>query len=485
MLDPQTAEVLAAIDGLRHRSILRQDDIARWVGIVMQAEPERALWHVRRLDGVSCSSVYSYVADMRGTFDSYRAAREVDMQRLMMALPAMQNQHMLRGTMLEPVIRLVALSTFGAVSVEEARAAIAAQNGIPQCRSLRGNPDDVVRLPTGALEKWDYKAPALSKDDGDEPINEYVAQLHGYALLAGAAKVPIRGLKLVSLNCPVELANELASDLLKTQQTDPSRLAARQEEFAEILLKLSGVGEKRIIGLTQQPVRFDRQMAMDIIKAANLADERIQRGELAPWPRRPAMELSKNERLRGDAASIRLARLIALKKTIEREEGATRGELSELVKGKVAKGMQQPFPLISISARNSIDIDKAADFLLRTGVPKEEISALGDYDADKMREALAQQGVDVETFRRDPKPDEDAIKAHIEELGPDAKRTFCHETLAMGHSRAKTGKAPETLSAIAIEADSVVASLLGQSDQHDAGLDVDIPQDESEPSLSS
>lgn len=456
-----------AIDSLRHRKALQDDHIERWITTMLERDPGRMSWHIRRLDGVNASSVYSYVADLRQTYDSMDPARLLDLQRQLIAAPAETNTHMLRGTMMEAVAAHIAHEHYRVRTQERAMAAITAQCGIPQAPSLRGNPDETVSY-DGRLAIWDYKVPAVPKHPSDAPMGEYIAQLHQYALLARAARQPVGAMALIHLEMPEELANDMANDLAGLDQ---ERRARRAEGYAETLLRLMHLrcGHGGAIRLRRQPIAFDKAMAQDIIRAANAADERAMRGELLPYPRRPDPDISDAARERGMGYQTKAARLIALRKELEEEESEVQKGFKSLLKGVDTRGKAQPFPLLSVNTRFQIDTDRAARHLEALQVPAKEYTNPGGFDPKRVTALASRIGVDPDTLREPPIPDVKKLKQAVSLHDPDALPELGRLDHSVSLTRAKKGAPAEQVERLQTQMRAQLTQITHSAESIDAG----------------
>lgn len=460
-------DVIAAIDRLRHRAALKDEDIQSWVSVVMQRDPERALWHVDRADGVSASSVYGYIAHHKGLYSPFKTARQLDLERLLKSAPQAQNSNTLRGTVMEGVIQRMALETYGGIRLVDGLAQISAQRGIKPCPSLRGNPDDLVSV-GGKTCLWDYKSPLIAKDEESDVLSEYLAQLHQYILLAHAAQVSVSRMAIINLVAPADLLTDMAQDLERDLiAKDKAAFTQRQQEFAEILMRLSNMRGQASVRLVAQPIPFDAQLAKDLISAANDADARAMRGEIAPWPQRAEVELDEDARERGRQLQTRMTRVVTLSKALEQESNAIRSELTAIVKDKDIKGKKAPFPMLSIVEKRSLDVPQALAFMDSQKVDPARYMRFGDFDEELVLQLAKSHSVNPDALRKPPQPDTSEMTKIIKELDPEALPAVSTPSYSIGLTRSSKGPAAEAVEKIRAETAGAISALLGDHDPED------------------
>jgi hypothetical protein len=196
-------KLLAAIDRLPQRSRLEPANVERWIETVLQNDPDRALWHVRRLGGIGGSEIGPLVIAKRGGFSALGSEYDLVVDKLMMYPPMPPKDNMRRGQDIEDLIRMMFAREYQARSLEKDLEFLRG-SAHPDVPWMVGSPDDVILLPNGKRYLADYKSPGEETLDGYERKNavalEYVCQLHQYHDIGNAHGLAFDGMLLVSLD---------------------------------------------------------------------------------------------------------------------------------------------------------------------------------------------------------------------------------------------------------------------------------------------
>lgn len=460
------ATARAAIDKLRHRAVLKDEVVDRWLSVMVKQEPDRLLWHIRRLDGNNASSMYGFVADYRGVHDGFNTARHLDLQRQMIATPEVQNDDMRRGSMFERVVQLMSHEVFHVRTDEAAMQAITAQRGTAYCPSLLGNPDDVV-VHGGDQKLWDYKCPAALKEMFSTMIQEYVAQCHTYVMLGHAARMPIRRMELINLNAPPELTNDLALDLEVASKEGPEVFEKMSQQVAEWFLKMMSFKRdaKRpgAICLVRQPIAFDIEMARDISAAANAADQRALKGELAPWPQRTEVKLTDEEKAEASRLQVKAATAIAIAKEAEALVTKCNDDVIALLRGKDIKGKKAPMPMLTVTQRQNLNVDRAFEYLVSNGINADDLTERDGFDEEQIEKLAMGAGVDLDTLRRF-KPNAKAVKKVLNDFDEAAVPGLSNISYSVSLTRSSKGEGAEEVSKLRDQMAGAMSALLDESD---------------------
>lgn len=201
------------IDMLPQRDAIREEHAERWLVRTMETAEARmklqhgedgatlaniydhVFWHIRRASGIGGSEASTVVKHFQGKRGTWGDLRSLVMEKLLILSPKPSTEEMDRGIRAEPIIQNMVHAMEGVKSDE------AALNSLRNYRWDKrpggvGTPDDILISATGGKgrELVDYKAPsaAVMKDYRENGVSEdYVAQLHHYAILAAA-----RGIKI-------------------------------------------------------------------------------------------------------------------------------------------------------------------------------------------------------------------------------------------------------------------------------------------------
>lgn len=192
------SRVRALIDETPQRPYLEEAAIAAWIAAVMALEPDRAIWHARRLFGIGGSEIGALIATERGVF-SHNDATDIGAGKLLRQAIQPGTGDTARGTEMEAVVAAKFLKKYGATRDTEAIEHLNAFGACADYPWLVGNPDDIVVI-DGRRLMPDYKVPMPNNFqeivNGGAPL-EYAAQLHHYRARCERAGIHIDGLILV------------------------------------------------------------------------------------------------------------------------------------------------------------------------------------------------------------------------------------------------------------------------------------------------
>ena len=387
-------DALAQAAQLRHAQVVRGGDAASWIAGVFQREPERLLWHIRRLDGVSPSSAWTYVAESLGQRNWWNTARDLDRTRLMTLLPEPPDWHRTRGTHLEPLARALLYSRHGdRITSDTATIRRAATlRGAPGMPWLIGNPDDVVLLKMGRVQGQrrpnDFKCPAELPDPDDDPSPEYRTQLHLYRLLIASAGVQTNTGMLTHLCVKEELARMWVYQLAR----NPARLSRIVEDAGELM----DAGHD-LVQMCFQRVPFEPEFERTVIEACHAADHRILQGKVAPYPTKPRVELSEQDLYHARNLAARLAEVICSREAVESVESVLRQQIAQIYAQTETTGKDAGLGLIALKTPVYLDKERAIEALTRCQVPLADLGVKNEtvtYDSKKLRKALIKAGLD-------------------------------------------------------------------------------------------
>lgn len=427
------SEAWARARGLRHSGVIDAADAATWISNIVANEPARVLWHIDRLDGISASSGWAYVAESRGERSFFTTAREIDESRLMRRLPVEPTWPMYRGTMLEEVAKRVFYHEFPAFQQNvKDHEAIRSLRGTPEMPWLIGNPDDCADNVKGDVRTAciiDYKCPTQPKDERLDPPMDYRIQLHQYALMALAAQRPVKRMIVANFYVADDIAR-LWADMIDRKGEKGIRHAAAQAIYMlENKLPMAQIA--------LQPMAIDRELLQEMIRVYREADRRVLEGRVAPWPRRREIEIAPEALNRAQQIEASLTRTLVFTKALDEHAKEMKGEMKSLFEGVRLSGQKQPLPTLSLGSPNEFDLDRAVNYLKAKGVDTRPLCTIESkevYSKDLVKKAIAAIGTPVEAFEEPgfkvgltltkKGPAFDAV-AHMKELAQrDIKNSF-------------------------------------------------------------
>lgn len=173
----KASRMLEAIRALPQASQIEEANARAWVDSVLDIDPERADWHLKRCNFIGGSRIGALVAAHMGMY-SMTQPHEIARDLLLQDPIQPPNSHMRRGIDMEPLVRKRFREEYGATGREDLIEAV--QNASSEHHPwMGGNPDDIVEI-NGRLWMVDYKAAGEAPHD---PPVEYAAQVHYYDYL--------------------------------------------------------------------------------------------------------------------------------------------------------------------------------------------------------------------------------------------------------------------------------------------------------------
>ncbi|KXS55567.1 MAG: hypothetical protein AWU57_16 [Marinobacter sp. T13-3] len=206
-------QVKRVVDALPQRKMIADETAERWIDGIIKRDPERAVWHAKRAGGLGGSEIGELVAVAAGLPTTYSTLEEISRQKLLLDFPMRENEHMARGTAMEPLAQKVYWKTSGDTSVlDDPDVAKAFEEGHPEHEWLVGNPDEVAECRRVGRVITDFKVRNnLDPEDGAKLVN--VCQLHWYGVLyEGHFKEPPAGYKLGELDIPTQMIDSLMAE---------------------------------------------------------------------------------------------------------------------------------------------------------------------------------------------------------------------------------------------------------------------------------
>lgn len=437
------------IYALPQAGVLQEDDVERWLdGMTKRAdrleETAPALligrsgdteirWHIRRASGIGGSeSGTALLHERKEYWMDVSLPRLVD-QKLFKTLPDESNEHMQRGTLLEPVAQRMFHNTYGARTDEAARAAMRDFPGWPAHPWLLANEDDVVLIGSKRF-LVDYK---FTAEPADEVALMYKAQLHHNWTKGRLAGVKFDGLLLVAATMP---GAETFVDAIKQDPAMIDHALAMADALSKSRDSNTSVNAFR--------VDFSLDFAKDLIRAnQRVWDDYVLTGTRPRFFRRDRAELSESQQEDGAKIAARYARYKALADNASELAKAEGQRLTELLDGTDLGNKKQPFPLLTLGQRDNMDLDAAYTALTSQGVAGTELSGEGVIDLKQLAAAATAAGVDLETCRKQGKPDKKKIIKALDQAGLEHDE-FSKPSLTVGLTRSKKGAGFEQLDTI-------------------------------------
>lgn len=442
---------------LRHAPVIMAENAVKWIAAIALREPDRLLWHINRLDTVAPSSAWAHVAESRGERSHFITSRELDMQRLMIVAPTPPNWNMSRGTHLETVARKLFYRLYSNVfqPFPQALKAALAVRGVPQFPWLAGNPDEVslATPPSGKplTVLTDFKCPTEPKRDGYEPPMEYVVQLHLYAMVCGVAGYRPGAIMLGNLYVADDVAQLWA------------RLIEQHASISDSLIEQAIFAMKAGLPTVQfqkSRIQIDRQLAAEIQEVCSIADARVQRGEIAPWPaRKPMPELTNDQLTQARELSAAYAQAVVAGKSLDDAKARLQERLKEIYAGIDTRQYASGLDLITLGKSFPLDAARAIEALQQHGV---DTTAL-----------VTQKPVEPKV-----EYDQKAIVAELNKIGLPLDR-FESEAYRMALTKAASGPKAEKLAELSAKANDIVAPIIGAASLAMAGVSQQALQDSS------
>lgn len=397
---------------LRHSGVIDARDAVQWIVNVAFNDPSRLQWHIDRLDGVSASTGYAYIAESRGSRSFFTCGRELDESRLMRRTPVEPTWPMYRGTMLEEVARQLFYDTYVAfkpdpVSLEAARSV----RGTPSLPWLIGNPDDIALNSNGNQQRRvliDYKCPTALKNEMEKPPMDYTTQLHHYALMAAAAMRPVSKAMILNLYVAEDIAR-LWSDMIDREGPDGLEFVMRQARYMMD-------NKLPLIELTPQVVPLNPAYIEEMKRVYAQADRRVLAGTPAPWPKKKEIEIEPEALERAQRIEGELTRALIWERALKEHADVMKREVKSIFSDTSLTGKKSPLPLLAVQSNRSFDLPKAVEYLKANGFDTKSIC----------------KQVTSETYERK------VVEAVLEKLDVPIEN-FVSQDVTVGLARAKTG----------------------------------------------
>lgn len=187
-----------------------------WITKVLETDPERLSWHVRRLRGIGGSEIGTLWMAENGQFHPFHSCSDVVASKLLRQMPLDSEGNLQRGSMMEdPILRPKFREEMVKLYSSEGKTLRFRDDLFdkfmnyvdedPKLVWLVGTPDDILEV-DGKLIIVDYKAPtsgtiaSLRRYSDDSAPIYYEAQLHHYATIAQKIGIPVDSLMLASLD---------------------------------------------------------------------------------------------------------------------------------------------------------------------------------------------------------------------------------------------------------------------------------------------
>lgn len=383
--------------GLRHAKVIDSADATIWISNLLANEPSRLSWHIDRLDGISASSGWAYLAEARGERSFFTTARALDESRLMKRLPVEPTWPMYRGTMLEEVAKRTFYREYPAFQSSPAdHMAVRSLRGTPDMPWLIGNPDDYaynVRGNDKTACLIDYKCPTQPKDERLDPPMDYRVQLHHYALMAIAAQRPVKRMIVANFYTADDIAR-LWADMIDRKGERGVRHAAAQAAYM-LDHKLP------LVQINLQPMAIDKDLLKEMIRVYREADRRVMEGRLSDWPRKKEIDIDPAALARAQQIESSLSRTLVFQKALDDHSKSMKSEMKQIFDGVRLGGLKQPLPTLSVQAPKEFDLEKAVEYLKAKGFDTRSLCTVEEkevYSKDLVKKALTGLGAPVEAF---------------------------------------------------------------------------------------
>jgi hypothetical protein len=191
-------------------------DMHHWLDKIMEYDPERLQWHVRRLGGFGGSEIGTLWMALRDQFHPFHSCTDVVLTKFLKAEPLEPVGNLLRGSMLEDAVMRPLFRMQMTKRYEAEGKTVRFRDDLfglfmnykdkdPELGWLMGSPDEIMEV-DGKLIIIDYKAPtsgtieSLKRYPKNAAPIYYEAQLHHYTTIAQKVGMAVGGLMLASLD---------------------------------------------------------------------------------------------------------------------------------------------------------------------------------------------------------------------------------------------------------------------------------------------
>ena len=255
--DRQIEQAKRIIDNLPQRNVMKEEDIANWLATKLKEDPERLIWHARRLGCFGGSDIGVLVAEMRNNnatsvdqqYHTFKSARDIISEKLCIILPGAQDEEIdeadtKRGSIGENFLANLLVDQFKSngweVSVDnDTMDAMKGSLRDPDHPWLEGNIDLALLINNNIRILTDIKWPRsgnAQKTQSNCPFS-HVAQLHQYKLCGKRLATPIDYDKMVLASFDSDTFQFYPAEVEYDEQLEKDILAAGDHYFQNYLLK--------------------------------------------------------------------------------------------------------------------------------------------------------------------------------------------------------------------------------------------------------
>lgn len=241
-MDKDIALARTIISKLPQRKAIKNEDIDLWIKGICEIEPERLVWHARRLGSFGGSDIGCLVADFynRERFESiftHQKPRDIIAAKLLRVVPSIPKEEapwLFRGNYFEDNILKLYIDQLreegNSVEIDTEFHSLFDKQPIPSLPWLQGN-IDLSLIINGKRQLTDIKAP--SEASLNQSLNygypfDYLVQLNAYNLYAKEkmklrnVSYPVDSMALALMNfaemkvhtLPVEISPDLTNDII-------------------------------------------------------------------------------------------------------------------------------------------------------------------------------------------------------------------------------------------------------------------------------
>ena len=395
---------LANLPSLPQGALIDRENAITWSKAVWAREPQRFVWHFRRLRGIGGSEMGPVVSWFRNEYHPFTQAADIVRGKLMINPPGEPSGDTRRGVATEDMnrdlFREYMAKEHGAVPADDVLDAV--HNVISTRNPWQvGNPDDAFWMPMegmspgvrssaalGTLVMVDYKHPRqdafLDYVIFGKPF-DYVVQLHHYSMLAQDAGLDPKRLMLVSMN---------------------------SDEWRPIPSELS----------------FDNDLCDEISRAGNaLWDDYVLKGLVPESLEKPCLD---PKRMPQDI--VELARQAARALAMANVGYQAAREFSKVISSRINErffsgNASISFDHVDILCDGEVDEKRLASRLALWGEDIADYRAGGKYDEVAMERKLRALGVDTSQYVKFPKFDVTKLRQRLVAGGEDVSR-YIRET---------------------------------------------------------
>ena len=350
------SELIGMIGQLPQAKFLTTEKVSRWLAAILQNEPARAKWHIKRLSGIGGSEIGTLVSPFMDVYDPFGQPKDVFMDKLMWNIPQPSNGHMRRGTYMEDMIGQAFLGLFQATRLEKEMAQFG-QFKDPKHPWLVGNPDDYVVIGDKRY-MVDYKCPMpgfAEKYDQHGVSFGYICQLHHYTTMARKMNLPVDGLLL----CSWDMAN---------WSPDVRAIDMNEDIFRTIL------------------------EAGDWIW-----NDHILKGTMPTPSYAPKLQLTDDDnhasRLRYLIERTSKLSIIANKAYAEVKD--IKVEMTELMQDRKLGNQKLAYGIMDVKAEEKLNMERVTEFLAKLGKTPHDFMVEGGYESDLILDVATKANLDL------------------------------------------------------------------------------------------